>query len=206
MAANPFAAGPSDLVATRGIAEELDGPIRDLLDAGDKVSVRPIFDLEPEPPDVPAHNRDALPHRFADDETESLAEGLRDRDVRFSLEHVDLERANPAEVRHEVDIGILARVPRRSLKPHPPLRIVAGHRRDEEELDLRDFLLDEPVGVDHPERILPWVEPSNLADDRPGELDVEAPQDRPPLLALTVSVPRARRVARGGIHVHTRER
>src|SRR5207245_8307716 len=108
----------------------------------------PSFELEPDPPDVPAHDRDALPHRFADDETESLSEGLRDRDVRLSLGDVDLERANPAEVRHEVDIGILARVPGRSLKPHPPLRLVARHRSDEEALDVRDFLLDEQLGVD----------------------------------------------------------
>src|SRR5437667_5955863 len=164
MTANPFAAGPSHRLPTRRIAEELDGPIRGLLDAGDKVSVPPIFDLESNPPDVPAHDRDALPQRFADDETESLPEGLRDRDVRLSLEDVDLERADPAEVRHEVDVGILARVPCRSLKPHPPLRIVAGHRCDEEELDLRDFLLDEPVGVDHHDPYLPWGQPYNLAE------------------------------------------
>src|SRR3989441_1077858 len=205
MAANPFAAGPSHRLPTRRIAQELDGPIRGLLDAGDKVSVPPIFDLESNPPDVPAHDRDALPQRFADDETESLPKGFRQRDIRFSLEHVDLERADPAEVRHEVDIGILAGVPGRSLEPHPPLRIVAGHRRDQEELDLRDFLLAEPVRVDPRARILPSVEPSHLADDRPVEVDVEARQDRLPLLAVNVAGLRARRIDRGWVHVDTWE-
>ena len=51
----------------------------------------------------------------------------------------------------------------RRVEEVPALGVVGRHRADERELDLRDLLLDDPVGVDHAERVLPRVEARDLA-------------------------------------------
>src|SRR5206468_6666608 len=102
---------------------------------------------------------------------------LTDRHVGLSLEDVHFERTDSAEIGQEVNVRIIARVPGRALEPQPALRIVAGHRGEQQELHLRNLLLHEPVRIDDAERIFPWIEAANLADYVPVEIDVE-PRDR----------------------------
>ena len=51
------------------------------------------------------------------------------------------------------------------------------HRADERELHLGSRLLDEAVGVDDSERVLPRIEARHLREERPGDVDSELIDD-----------------------------
>src|SRR5712692_264900 len=199
MTADPLPSGSSHRFPPRGILEELERPIGAFLDAGDEVAMNAVLDLQADSGDVAADHRDALPQGFAHDEPEPLAQRFRDRHVGLSLEHVHLERPDPTEIGEEVDVRIVPRMPGGALEPHPPLRIVPGHRGDQQQLHARNLLFHQAIRVDDTERILPRIEAADLGDHGAFEINVEAGQDGLQLLPVHMAVLRARRIDRGRI-------
>jgi len=85
-------------------------------------------------------------------------------------------------------------------EPQPPFRIVLRHRGDHEQLDVRDRFLDEAVGVDDAQRILPRIEATDLADHRAVRIERETGHDLPPLLLPYLSILWAQGIDRRGGH------
>src|SRR3989442_2585707 len=148
MRAAPPPPRPSHRLPLRGITKQLDRPIGALLDAGYEVAMSTVLDLEPDSGDVATDHGDALAEGLAHDETNPRAERFRDRHVGLPLEDVQLERADPPKIGEEVDVRIIARMPRRALEPHPPFRVVPGHRGHHQELHARDLLLHQAIRID----------------------------------------------------------
>src|SRR3989454_348371 len=150
--ADPLPPRPPHRLPLRGIPKQLDRPIGALLYAGDGGAMSAILDLEPDSGDVATDHRDALSQGTAHDEAKTLAERFRDRHVGLPLEDVHLERADPPKIGEEVDVRIIARMPRRSLEPHPPFRVVPGHRGHHQDLHPRYLLLHQAIRIDDSDR------------------------------------------------------
>ena len=93
------------------------------------------------------------------------------------LERVDLHRADVVEVGQDVDVRVARGVGNRLVVVVPPLWVVMGHRADERELDFGIRLLDEAICVDDAERVLPGIEPGDLRQERPLDVDAELVDD-----------------------------
>ena len=78
----------------------------------------------------------------------------------------------------------------------PALGVVVRHRADERQLHLGHLLLDEPVGVDHAERVLPRVEARHLREQRPLDVDAELVDDVGRVLRRQRHVLRCERIDR----------
>ena len=93
------------------------------------------------------------------------------------LERVHLDGADIVHVAQNVNIWVAVGVLDGSVVVLPPLRVVVRHRADERQLHLGESPLHDAVGVDHAERILPWVEPRDLGQKRPLDVDAELVDD-----------------------------
>ena len=78
----------------------------------------------------------------------------------------------------------------------PALGVVGRHRADQRQLGVGHLLGDDPVGVDHPDRVLPGVEARDLADQRPVGVDPELLADEGRVLGRERHVLRRQRVDR----------
>ncbi len=171
------------------------------LDAGDEEAGDAVLDLQRDAADVAADERARLPDRLGDRQPEALAGGLLDQHVGVRLERVDLDRADVVEVVEDVYVRVAVGVGDRRVEEVPALGVVAGHRADQRELHLGHRLLDEAVGVDHAERVLPGVEARDLADQRPVDVDPELPAHERAVLGRERHVLRRQRVDRRRHHV-----
>jgi hypothetical protein len=93
------------------------------------------------------------------------------------LERIHLDRADVVEVREDVDVWIAGCVFHGRVVVLPSLRVVVRHRADQRELHLGNLLLDQPVGVDDAERVLPGIEPRYLCQQGPLDVDSELVDD-----------------------------
>src|SRR5437867_6802246 len=109
--ADPFPSRLSHCLPFRRIAEELHRPVGTFPHAGHEVTVTTVLDLDADAGDIAPDHGDALPHRFAHDEPEPLAERFRNGHVGLPLEDVHLEGADPTETGEAVDVRIIARFP-----------------------------------------------------------------------------------------------
>jgi hypothetical protein len=89
------------------------------------------------------------------------------------LERVDLDRADVVQVVEDVDVRIPVGVGDGRVEEVPAFGVVGGHRTHERELDLRHLLFDDPIGIDHTQRILPRIESGHLAQQRAIDVDAE---------------------------------
>ena len=93
------------------------------------------------------------------------------------LERVHLDGTDVVEVRQDEDVRVVARVRHRPVVEVPALGVVVRHRADERQLHVRPLRLDDPVGVDDAERVLPRVEARDLGQQRTLEVDAELVDD-----------------------------
>ena len=121
---------------------------------------------------------------------------LLDHGVRVHLEGVDLDRADVVQVREDVDVGVAVGVGDGAVVVVPALGVVVRHRADERELHVGMLGLDDPVGVDHAERVLPGVEARDLRQQRPLDVDPELVDDVGRVLGRERHVLRGQRVDR----------
>ena len=70
--------------------------------------------------------------------------------------------ADVVEVVEDVDVRVAVGVRDGRVEVVPALGVVGGHRADQRELHVGPLLLDQPVGVDDAERVLPRVEARDL--------------------------------------------
>ncbi len=193
---------PPERLAERRVAQDVERARRALLDGVDEVARLAVGDLQRDAADVAADERPALPQRLGDGQAEALARRLLDHDLGERLEGVDLDRADVVEVVEDVDVRVAVRVRERRVVEVPALGVVGRHRADERELHLRPLLLDQPVGVDHAERVLPRVEARDLADHRARRVDPELLADELRVLERQRHVLRRQRVDRRRHDVH----
>ena len=78
----------------------------------------------------------------------------------------------------------------------PALGVVVRHRAHERQLHVRVALLDDPVRVDHAERVLPGIEAGDLRQQRPLDVDPELVDDVGGVLGRERHVLRRERVDR----------
>ena len=95
-----------------------------------------------------------------------------------------------------MDIGIAVGVCDRGVEVVPSFRIVGRHRADQRQLHVGHLLLDQPVGVDHAERVLPRIKARHLAQQRPIDVDSELLADVDGVLGREGHVLRRQRVDR----------
>src|SRR3954447_5465739 len=173
----PLLSGAAEPASQLRVLKDLDGVLRGLVGRGDQVSVLPVDDLQRDAPHVAADRRAPLPERLGDRQSEALADRLLHDHVGLRLEGVHLDRADVVEVVEDLDVRIRAGVLEGAVEELPALRVVGGHRADQGELHLRDLLGHLAIGVDHADRILPGVEPGDLGDQGPVDVDAELVAD-----------------------------
>ena len=71
----------AELVALVRVGEELEDPVRALLDGIDEVAADAVLELEGDASGPPGDDGRALPERFGDDEPEALADRFLDHDL-----------------------------------------------------------------------------------------------------------------------------
>src|SRR5256885_2840939 len=114
-----FPARPPHFPTACRVLQELDRPSGRVRHRGHEEPVLTIFNLNADSPHVSSDDRDPFPEGFADNESESLSERLREGHVRLALKHIHLERSDATQVREEVDVGIVPCVARRPFEPKP---------------------------------------------------------------------------------------
>src|SRR5207302_8647121 len=119
-----FPARPPHFPTADRYLQELDRPSSRVRHRGHEEPVLTIFNLNAHSPHVSSDDRDPLPEGFADNESESLSERLREGHIGFALKHIHLERSDATQVREEVDVGIVTRMTCRPLEPQPAFRVV----------------------------------------------------------------------------------
>ena len=155
-----------------------------------------VDDLIDDPARLAADGRPSLPERLAHRQAEAFPDRLLDHRGGVDLERVHLDRAHVVQVREDVDVRVARGVGDGLVVELPALRVVVRHRADERELDVRMLLLHEPVRVDHAERVLPRVEPRDLREQRPRDVDPELVDDVRGVLGRQRHVLRRERVDR----------
>ena len=81
-----------------------------------------------------------------------------------------------------MDIEVLAGVPDRLVQVIPSLGIVRSHRTYEDQLNIRDLLLHDAIGIDDPQGVLPRVEAADLRDDGTADVNPKALDDLTPAI------------------------
>ena len=148
------------------------------------------------PPTSPA-TVGRLPQRLGHGQPEALADRLLHQHVGLRLKGVDLDRADVVEVVEDLDVGIVLGVFVGVLEELPALGVVGGHRADQRQLQLGNLLGRDPVGVDHPHRVLPGVEAADLGQQRAVHVDPELVADVGGVVGRKRHVLRRQRVDRG---------
>src|SRR5437868_1182990 len=72
---NMFASRGGHTLPERRIAQQVEAPCRAFFRARHEIPGDAVLDLDDDAADLPGHHRNALPERFSDHKTESLAEG-----------------------------------------------------------------------------------------------------------------------------------
>ena len=178
------------------VVQDLEAGLGAGLGRVDEPARLPVHDLGADPTHVAGHRRAPLPERLAHREPEALLDRLLDHGLGVHLERVHLDRADVVEVREDVDVGVVGGVGDGLVVEVPALRVVVRHRADERELHVGNLVLHEPVGVDHAERVLPGVEPGDLRQQRPADVDPELVDDVRGVLGRERHVLRGERIDR----------
>src|SRR5436190_6308347 len=115
---------PPEAPAEPRVAQDLDTPLRSLLDRVDEVAGLALGDLKRDPADVAGDDGPHLPHRLGHSQPESLPKRLLDHHVGLRLKGVDLDRADVVQVVEDLDVRIAVRVAEGAVEELPPLGIV----------------------------------------------------------------------------------
>src|SRR5581483_5792906 len=102
-----------------------------------------------------------------------------------------LDVAHPGEVGEDVDLGV---APCRALDlavDRPTLWIVQRHGADQRELQAGYLVLDESIGGDDAERVLPGIEAADLRDQGTVHVDADPLEQATSKVAVELDVLRA---------------
>src|SRR5919109_2345409 len=157
--------------------EDLTAGRRALLDRVDEPPGLTVLDLRRDPADTAGDGRPRLPESLRHGQAEPLANRLLQHCRRVDLERVDLDGADVVEVREDEDVGVACGVLDGLVVVLPAFGVVVRHRADERELDARMHVPHASEGVDHAERVLPRIEPGDLREERPVDVDPELVDD-----------------------------
>src|SRR5215216_1015507 len=172
MLADVLLALTAELTSEVRILEYLDAGSCRLGDGVDQNTAPTIY-LHGDTTDPGCDQRPRLPERLRHDEPKALADRLLDHHVCYGLEGVDLDGPDVREVGEQEDVAVSVGVVDRLVPVVPTLGIVVGHRAYQDELDLGDLLLYEPVGIYYAKGVLPGVEARDLHHKRPLRLNAE---------------------------------
>src|SRR5215217_1938479 len=158
--------------------------------------------LERDATGAPRHDRSFLPERLGDDKPEALADRLLYHHVREALKGIDLDVSHPGKVGEEVDLKIVFGCLPDLAVDLPSFRVVERHRASQRQLQPGHLRLDEPVGLYHPQRVLPRVEAGNLGYEGSLGLDADPPQQTARDAGVKLEVLRALRIDRRRNDLH----
>src|SRR3954454_15997167 len=170
-------AGPPEPPAELGVLEDLRAALGCLVGRVDQVAVLAIDDLQRNAADVPGDRRSAFPEGLRHRQPEALADRLLQDDVGLGLKRVHLDCPDVVQVVEDLDVRVRSRVLEGAVEELPALGVVGRHRSDQRELHLGKLLGDPAIGVDHADRVLPGIEPRDLADHRAVDVDAELVAD-----------------------------
>src|SRR2546425_407327 len=117
------------------------------------------------------HYRFSFPECFCHDQTETFANGFLQNHSSAALEDIDLHTPHTSHIREQIEIWILDGFKIDLVQYFPALGIVPCHGTHHRKLNIRNFLLSEPIRADNSERIFPGIEARDLKQQWPAHIN-----------------------------------